>query len=306
MKNKILIIGGNGFVGSHLIDLLIKLDYPIRVLARSKEKYRLENPKVDYRYGDFQSIEFVEECLEGIDFVFHLISSTVPTNSNKDIAYDINSNLIPGINLLNALVKLKTKKIIYISTGGAIYGDAEIIPTPETCLLNPISSYGIQKMAMEHYIKLFNRLHGIDYLIARVSNLYGERQNKSGVNGFINTILDKTIENKPIEIWGDGSQVRDYLHIKDLMSFMESALKKQASGIYNVGFGEGHSINEIIEIVRSISKNEIELVFKSARAFDVKKIVLDISKAKNDLNWFPEISLENGITKLWDFKRKSI
>jgi UDP-glucose 4-epimerase len=296
-----LVLGGNGFIGSHLVDLLLEKGHFVRVLDKAKERFRTPLPDVDYRLVPFDDKTELAESLTGIEVVFHLISTTVPGTSSLDPAYDIQSNLITSISLLNLMVKAGIKKIVFLSSGGTVYGDPSITPTPETQLLNPICSYGIVKAAIENYMLMYKKLYQLEPIIIRASNPYGPRQGHFQVQGVISTFLNNIKLNKDLTVWGTGGNVRDYLFINDLVNILYMAGTSTESDIFNAGSGVGTSINELIKIISSITDREPKVNYLTRRGFDVKKIVLDISKTKNTFNWKPETTLESGIIKYWNF-----
>jgi UDP-glucose 4-epimerase len=300
MKN-ILIIGGNGFIGSHLIDLFLQMNLSVRILDKYEEKYRNPLPQVDYRLGEFADLNLLDDALNGQDTIINLACSTVPANSNKDCTSDIQNNLMPSVKLLDLMVKKKCRKIIFISSGGAVYGNPAVSPTPEDSILQPISSYGIVKAAIEHYIYMYEKLYGLKYLIIRPSNLFGPRQGSSGIQGLIITILDSVLQKKEISILGNGNAVRDYLYINDLVEFFRIAVKKDAEGVYNAGSGIGYSVNDIIRIIFKTTGFSPEIKYKPARSFDVERIVLDVKKAKSNLDWHSSTPVEKGISDFWEY-----
>jgi UDP-glucose 4-epimerase len=303
IKN-ILIIGGNGFIGSHLTDLFLQMSLSVRILDKYPEKYRVPLPLVDYRLGEFSDLDFLDNALDNQDVVINLANTTVPANSNNDCSCDIQNNLIPSVKLLDLMIRKKCRKIIFLSSGGAVYGNPAVSPTPEYSVLQPISSYGIVKAAIEHYIGMYGKLYGMEYLIIRPSNLYGQRQGSVGIQGLINTILDSVSRKKEVTIWGNGNSVRDYLYINDLVEFFRIAIEKDTEGVFNVGSGKGYSVNDIIRIISETTGCTPEIINKSARSFDVERIVLDIKKAESQLDWHSSTPIEKGICDLWKYKNR--
>jgi UDP-glucose 4-epimerase len=302
-SKKILLIGGNGFLGSHLIDCLVG-QLNVRVLSRSIEKFRKPNPLVEYRIGDYLDADLLESALKNIDIVVHLVSSTLPSTSNDNCILDIESNLIGSVKLLDAMRKNKCSKIIFISSGGTVYGNPFLVPTPENFELKPICSYGITKVAIENYIYMFHKLYDMDYLILRVSNLYGTRQNNVGSQGLINTFMDRIINQEEITIWGDGNATRDFIFVEDLCRLIQLAINSNVIGTFNAGSGIGNSVNEIIEIISEIVNLVPNVKKLDPRNFDVAKNILDVSKAEAILNWKATTELKKGIQLMWTEKSK--
>jgi UDP-glucose 4-epimerase len=300
-----LILGGNGFIGSHLVDRLLLEGHRVRVFDKYEEHYRKPVTGVDYCVGDFGNRGMLSEALVDIDMVFHLISTTLPKTSNDDPVFDVQSNVVESIFLLEQCVANKIRKVVFISTGGAIYGNPLSLPISENSPTEPECSYGITKLIIEKYLALFNHLYGIDYVVLRPSNPYGSRQNPDGIQGAISVFLGKIAQGKSLDIWGDGRVVRDYIFIDDLVDGIYKAASVSApSRIYNIGSGTGHSLNEIIAVIRKVTGREIEVDYKAKRTFDVPSIYLDIHRAKQELSWAPSVSLETGVEKTWMFVEK--
>ncbi len=300
-----LVLGGNGFIGSHLVNKLLVEGYSVRVFDKYGELYRKPLIAVDYRYGDFGNRGLLMEALADIDIVFHLISTTLPKTSNDDPAFDVQSNVIETLFLLEQCIMRKIKKIIFISSGGTIYGKPTILPIPENSPADPECSYGITKLTIEKYLALFNRLYGLEYTILRPSNVYGSRQNPEGIQGAISVFLGKVAKGVPIQIWGDGKVVRDYIYIDDLVDALSKAANiKTPDRIFNVGCGKGISLNEIIEVISLVTKRDKFVEYQAKRTFDVPEIYLDVTRAHQQLNWSATTPLEVGIKRTWDFIQK--
>lgn len=300
---KALVLGGNGFIGSHVVDALLKAGHKVRVFDRGAGLYRNTIPTVDYRIGSFSDVPALAEALEGVDAVFHLISTTVPSTSNLDPVGDVEGNLIGTVRLLQLMVQKGIRRIVYLSSGGTVYGVPEILPIPESHSLRPICSYGVVKVAVENYLFMYQSLHGIQPVVLRASNPYGERQTHAGVQGVIGTFLAKVLSGEKIEIWGDGSIVRDFVHVKDLAALCVDAGDNLYTGILNAGSGVGHSINDIINVISLVVGAEVSHEFKQGRAYDVPRVVLDITKVKNELGWHPKINLQDGLFDTWRWMR---
>ena len=251
---KALVIGGNGFIGCNLVEELLNLGHQVRVFDRYPSRYQEPYPLVEYLIGDLGNHGEVHNAVAGMDWVFHLAYTTLPQTSNDDPAYDIRSNIADSVQLLQECRLSGTTKFVFISSGGTVYGIPQSIPIPENHPTEPICSYGISKLTIEKYLSLFYRLWGLDYVVARISNPYGQQQNPSAKQGAIGVFLGNILTGKPITIWGDGKVVRDYIYIKDAIHGLLAAVKYQSgiSGprIFNIGAGQGHSLNELIEAMR--------------------------------------------------------
>lgn len=298
----VLVIGGNGFIGSHLVDRLLKNGHNVNVVDRQKELFRPPLTFVKYYIDDFGNRAILNHALKNIDIVFHLVSTTVPKTSNQDPVFDVVSNVVETLYLLEKCVAENVKKIVFTSTGGAVYGTAQNLPVVEENPTNPDSSYGITKLTIEKYLALFYRLYGLDYIIIRPSNPYGPRQNPNGSQGIISVFLGKISRGQVLEIWGDGEAVKDYIYIDDLIEgIYRAAFLKTSEKVFNLGSGIGHSVNDLLRIISMVVKCKYEIKYGIHELYDVKQIFLDISRAKRMLNWEPLIPLDVGIQRTWEF-----
>jgi UDP-glucose 4-epimerase len=298
---KTLVLGGCGFIGSHIVDQLVASGHSVRVFDRHPEKYRPAVNGVDYIFGDFRESMDLIEALVDVEVVYHLVSATFPGTAALDPQADVRDNIVPTLDLLDAMGKFGVSRLLYLSSGGTVYGIPETVPTPESHPLRPMNSYGIVKTTIEHYIGLYSRTRGIRPVIIRPSNPYGPRQGHVGVQGVITTFLNRVARNEPIEVWGDGSVVRDYLYVEDLARLCVVAADSGKVGIYNGGSGVGSSILEIIEHIEQATGRVLNPVFKPARPVDVPRSVLDMSLAMNEFEWRWTTELQNGIRQSWEW-----
>ncbi len=302
----ILLIGGSGFIGTHIVERLDRNEHQITVFNRSKNRFVDELDNIEYIYGDFSDIILIKKALKGIDIVYHLLSTTVPSTANNSPLYDVQSNLEGTIRLLDALEGSSVRRIVYSSSGGTVYGNPEYVPIDEQHPLRPIGSYGITKVAIESYIQLYAKKLNISYMIVRPSNPYGPRQSFKGIQGVVSTFLYKAIKKENLTVWGDGKAIRDYIYITDVADFfIESGLSKE-EGIFNLGSGEGHSINDIIEMIDHIVSMKSTIEHLKFNSFNVKEVVLNIDKAKSVFSWKPKISLFEGIKLHYEWIKKKI
>jgi len=301
-----LVIGGNGFIGSHLVDRLIEGGHNVRVFDLSHERYREPLVNVDYRISTFENVIDLYESFLGVDIMFYLASVSVPSTSNIDTVSDINNNLIPALQVINMAIKLGLKRIVFFSSGGAVYGIPKTVPITEEHPLNPISSYGIIKATIEKYLYLYQRMYGINPLILRPSNPYGPRQGHYMAQGVISTFLRKAINNEELTIFGDGNSAKDYIYIEDLVDLTYELSFSNQTGIFNLGSGTGTTLNQIIDNIKKITEKEIIVKNVDKQIYDVEHFVLDISKTKKILNNYPNTSLEVGIFKTWKWLNSKI
>jgi UDP-glucose 4-epimerase len=295
-----LLIGGNGFIGSHLIDILLINKHKVRVYDLFQEKYRLPIDEVDYRIHSINDVNSLYEAMMDIDVIYHLASSSVPSTSNLDPLNDVNGNLITSLNFLNVAVRARIKKIVYFSSGGAIYGPTKG-PIKENSTLSPISSYGIIKSTIERYFLLYSSTYDIDTIILRPSNPFGPRQGHYAAHGVVSTFLRKIANNSAITVFGNGESAKDYIYVKDLAYFCYNISISVNKGIYNVGTGVGTSVNELINLISKITNSNPEIIYEDVQNYDIPNFVLDISASKDIISDFEFTSLEKGIQETWNW-----
>lgn len=303
-----IVFGGNGFIGYHLVHLLIKNGWEVTVYDRAI-KSRFTNWEVQplYVQGELGNRKLIREVLEKNDVVFHLAYATIPQTSNDDPAYDVQSNIVATVNMLMECTKTDIQQVVFLSSGGTVYGIPKQLPIPEEHVLAPICSYGITKMAIERYLYLFKYLYNLPYAILRPSNPFGEQQNYLGTQGVISVFLGRIAKNQPVEIWGDGSVVRDYFYVEDLARACLMAAECDIPDLLvNVGSGHGLSINDLLNIISDTLKQNIDVRYREGRSFDVPKLVLDISRSHQLLGWEPKIPLNVGIQRTWDWINQQI
>lgn len=303
-KRRVLLIGGSGFLGRHLCLRLLAEN--ITPVVFDKAPPPVED--VEYYCGEMSTTNTLDaSLLEGIEAVYHLAWTSKPQTANNDPASDLEENVVPGLHLLDSIVQLRHRpRLIFISTGGAVYGAMNSFPIKEDDLAEPMNAYGIGKLTFEHYIRLYNHLHGLDYLVFRPGNPYGKFQNPEGSQGAVAVFMGKLIEGKPVNIWGDGEIVRDYLYIDDLISAFISGLSYQPTigqqrRVFNVGSGIGMSLNQLLTQIESVSGKRFEVLYTSSHKADVPKVVLNIESIKRCMGWEPEITIEQGLKKTWEW-----
>ncbi len=297
----VLVLGGCGFIGSHLVDALLRHGVGVRVFDRQAERFRPPVHGVEYRFGNFSDRMSLVEAMTGVDVVIHLISTTFPGTADLDPRTDVKDNLIGTLNLLDSMVSLGIKRIVYFSSGGTVYGVPDRVPIPESHALRPINSYGIVKAAIENYLEMYRRTRGISPLILRPSNPYGPRQGHAGVQGVISTFLRRALGNEAIEVWGDGSVVRDFIHVRDLAELCALAVQSDVEGVFNAGSGIGVSVNDIIQHVKDVSGQDVRTIYKPGRPVDVQRSVLDSSLAKRVFDWKLQVPLAQGLAENWQW-----
>lgn len=295
-----LVVGGNGFIGGHLVWRLVEAGHEVKVYDRSTARFRPAPEEAEYVEGELGNYGLLREAVEGVEVAYHLVSTTLPKTSNDDPVYDVRSNLVDTLQLLEACVDAGVRKVVFASSGGTVYGPPRNIPITEDHPTDPISSYGITKLAVEKYLGLFHHLHGLDYAALRISNPYGPYQNPEGQQGAISVFLSRIRTNRPITIWGDGSVVRDYLYVSDLVDALElSATTETSDKVMNIGSGVGASLNELIEVMSEVVGEKPTVEYLPARRLDVPVSVLDVGRASRELGWKPETGLPEGLGLTW-------
>jgi UDP-glucose 4-epimerase len=301
-SKRCLVLGGRGFIGSHLVDALLARGHFVRCFDRPHVaplgEAHLSNPNFELYEGDLVSEADVTEALVGCEVCFHLVSTTLPKSSNADPVFDVESNVLGTVRLLTHAIKSGLKKVIFVSSGGTVYGVPTQLPIPETHPTNPVCSYGISKLAIEKYLGLFNQLHGLDYTVLRIANPYGERQRTHASQGAVAVFLGKVLRGEPVEIWGDGSVVRDYIYIADVVDALLIALERTSSEhVFNIGAGRGHSLNEVLDAIENVTGRAADRHYLPGRVFDVPASVLSIAQAEQFLGWSPQVSFEQGLER---------
>lgn len=310
MKKKCLILGGGGFIGSHLADALLAKNFDVVIFDKlnfSRKNINHILDKVKIVEGDFNNEIDLKTALKDIDIAFHLVSSTLPANSNENPIYDVETNLVSSLRFLNEAFINGISKIIFISSGGTVYGIPERLPIKEYHPRKPICSYGIIKKTIEDYLYMFERLYGLDYYVFRLSNPYGERQNPFVAQGVIPVFLKKLIKGEKIEIWGDGSVERDYIYINDAVNALIKCLEvNPKERIFNLGSGKGYTLNDIIGIIEKVTGKKTKVEYKEKRNIDVPVNVLDNKLISEKLSWKAETDIETGILKTYEYLKKEI
>lgn len=302
---KIVIFGGSGFIGSTIADLFLIQGHELRIFERPRvEPYRafLNNERVEWFTGDMSSSHDVSDAMHGMEAVLHLVSTTLPKNSNDDPVFDVQSNVVASLHMLNAMVAQDIRKLVFISSGGTVYGNPVYLPIDERHPTDPFVSYGITKLAIEKYLHMFERLHGIQAITLRVANPYGERQRIETAQGAVGVFLHNALKGIPIEIWGDGSITRDYIHVSDVAHAFVKALNYIGKyRVFNISSGVGTSLNDLIETLEHALGTSIKRQYLPGRPFDVPVSVLENKLARDELAWVPEVTMRVGIerTALW-------
>ena len=301
---KCLVLGANGFLGSHLVDSLAERGHQIRAFDRFGGDIQnfVSNPNIEIVAGDFLNRNDLAGALAGVEYVFHFISTTTPASAENDPLIDIETNVRMSVELFQEAVAAGVKKVIFSSTGGAIYGDVEGEEAlSESTLAQPVSPYAIGKLTIEHYLRYFKTKHGLDSVVFRISNPYGERQSLASRQGVIPIFLQHIYKNEPITVLGDGTMVRDYLHVKDVAELISQAFEKASQPLYNLGSGVGVSVNELVDVIKKVTGKEVSVENQPKPSTFVQHVVLDTARFKNEFGVEPAVGLEEGIAKTWHY-----
>ncbi len=300
-----LVLGGAGFIGPHLAEALAQQGRQVRIFDRPHLDRLPLFPRAkrfEIFTGDFLNPQALAPALEGVEVVFHLVSTTLPQSSNDHPVYDVESNVLGSLRLMELCRERGVRKVVFVSSGGTVYGVPRATPIGEDHPTDPISSYGIHKLMVEKYLALAHRLHGLDYRVVRPANLYGPRQRLDTAQGAVAVFLDQALRDQPIRIWGDGSVVRDYVYIADAVdALLKVASFEGAPRIFNIGSGKGTSLNELVAAIGQLLGRQIKIEYTSGRAVDVPANVLDASLAARHLGWRASTSLGDGLrlTREW-------
>lgn len=298
---RILIIGGAGFLGSGIARQCVAAGHQIRVFTRpTRSVARLESivEDIEILHGDFMDDHAVSEALAGMDAVVHSLSTTFPKTVVASAAYDVMSNLLPTIRLVDSCLKQNIRNITYLSSGGTIYGEARYLPIDEQHPRTPLSLYGLSKLTIENYLDFIAKSQDLAVKILRVGNPYGAEQNIYGVQGIVGVALGAMLRNRPFTVFGDGGHVRDYIASDDVFKATVAAIEYPRTLIANIGTGRGTSIVELLRLIQDKARNTLKIEYLPDRGIDVHQNILDSSLARRELRWTPSIALDDGIAEV--------
>ena len=298
---RVAVLGGLGFMGSHICRELSARGHAVRIfdkLYASRELIRDFEREVEVVEGDISRPHDVLSAIADADVVVHLVHTTVPGSSMDDPEYDITSNVIASVRWLGRLGETRVRRVLYFSSGGTVYGVPQSNPIDEGHPTNPISSYGITKLAVEKYVSMYASMFGVEYCLIRPSNVYGAGQRLHIGQGVIGEMAHRALCGEPLELWGTGESLRDYLHVDDLTAATLALLDYRGPHrVFNVSSGRGHSVLDIMAILRELLGSLPEVVRKPTRGFDVPANVLDSSRLRAETGWSPTVGLEEGIAR---------
>lgn len=295
-----LVTGGAGFIGSHLVDRLIEKGFDVVVIddLSTGFKENLHSSKVIFYLGRVEDASLVKSVFERHkpDFVFHLAAQISVSRSVREPVYDAVVNINGSLNIMENCVRSAVRKLILTSSGGVMYGEnPPQFPTPENVQLLPSSPYGISKLTAEKYCSFFQKEHGLQYTILRYSNVYGPRQNPHGEAGVIAIFIKKMLLGQKVTINGDGECIRDYVYVQDVVRANLLSMDLGDNDVFNIGTSKGCSVNELFCQLQSILAYSEQAEYAEPRAGDLRKSILDASKAKAILGWKPEVAIKEGL-----------
>lgn len=281
----VLVLGGEGFIGSHIVRELVARGHAVTVSTR-RERPTTQAP-VRSVFVDFLNASDLASAVAGHEYVIHCISLTNPAVSHADPFIDVETNVRMSIHLFEACRSAGVRRVVFLSSGGAIYGDSRSGAIAEWHATSPISPYGIGKLAIEGYLRFYRRKFGLDSLVLRLSNVYGPGQRTShGRHGVISVFLDRARAGQPIQIFGDGSMSRDYVYVEDVATLIATQMfLPKHHDIYNVGSGEGTTVLQLAEAVQRAVGRPLEREYVPVPTSYVREIVLDCSRAQQE--WGP-------------------
>ena len=297
---RILVTGGAGFIGSNLADRFVALGHEVAVLDDLSTGFReFVNPKAKLFLGDLADAAAVDRCVAEFkpDAVAHHAAQIDVRKSVEDPVRDARINLLGGIELLQACLRHGVRKVLYASTGGALYGEGRKLPATEDHPVNPEAPYGASKHSFEHYLYIWKLLHGLDYTVLRYPNVYGPRQNPHGEAGVNAIFIGLMLEGKRPRIFGTGDQLRDYVFVDDIVEAQVLALSKGSGETVNIGSGVGVSVKQIFAELKSILGFEGEPIYDAPRPGEIQRIYLDATRAREVLGWRPRVSFREGLEK---------
>lgn len=294
-----LVLGASGFIGTHLVTSLANLGYQVIAYARhfSAENLIGKTTNIEYITGDFSSENRWNEILSGVHVCYHLISATVPKSSNDDPIADVTGNVIGTLRFLEA-AKKKNIRIVFTSSGGTVYGRINSESIDEDHATDPLCSYGITKLAIEKYLLLYRELHGVRSVVLRIANPYGEGQQPDAIQGAVAVFMGRTLRGHTIDVWGDGSVIRDYIYVQDVVQSMIAASEYGGRlSVFNIGSGTGVSLLELLRMIEQATTKKADIVFHPSRSFDVPSNILNITRAQKELGWTPKKAMLDGLKK---------
>ncbi len=291
-----LVLGAGGFIGNHLCRALVQAGARVHGFGR-RASFPDALPPMRFTAGEFSDRAALALAVDGAEIVFHLLGGTNPEVSNKDPIADLQINAVASVQLFELCRAASVRRIVFISSGGAVYGRQDAMPIAEDAATNPISAYGINKLMVEKYLQLYAYLGGPTAISLRVANPYGPLQSPFRRQGLVAAISEAVLAGRPVEIWGDGRVVRDYLYVEDVAEALLLAAQYEGpETVLNVGSGIGRSVQDVaVSICNILGRPTSQLVYKRARQADVSASVMDTTRIKQELHWTPHTEWQQGV-----------
>ncbi len=300
MPTRTLVLGGNGFIGSHTVDALADAGHDVTAFDREFTRPESAESGVSRVTGDLGDRALLADLVAGSDVVIHLAGASTPASSDADPVGDIVGPMADTVGVLDVVAAARAPRLIFASTGGAMYGSTGTEPATESTLPEPVSPYAIGKLAVEGYLRYYRAKHGLRSVVLRISNPYGPRQRLNRGQGVIASFLTNIAEERPITVYGDGSMVRDYVYVDDVAAMIAAVADTEpAHALYHVASGTGTSITELIAIVARVTGREVRIDRLAKPATFVDRVVLDIGRFSSEFGLTPAVTLEDGIAATW-------
>ncbi len=303
---KVLVTGGAGFIGSHLVDRLVQEGHEVVVVDNlSTGKRRNLNRAARFFKLDIQSwrLERVFRN-ERPNIVMHLAAQMDVRKSVEDPIFDAQVNVLGMLNVLQQAIRHGVRKLVFSSSGGAIYGEQEMYPAPESHVTKPLSPYGISKLCGEQYLSYYQRVSGLQIVSLRYANVYGPRQDPDGEAGVVAIFIQKLLNNEQAIVNGNGRQTRDFVYVEDVVEANLAVLSQETQGTYNVGTGEETSINDLLRILVAHTNSTCKEVHGPAKSGEQIRSVIDSSKLRQELSWEPRVELSEGLKRTVEYFRE--
>lgn len=301
-----VVLGGGGFLGVNLCRRLASSGVRVRAFGR-RCLFPQDLAGVEWRQGDFCDAAALASAIASCETVFHLVHTYMPQSADLNMVEDVRQNVISSLALLEICRKLKVKRIVFVSSGGIVDGPTSDVPTPETAPADPISAYGISKLTIEKYLRLYEHHHGVTFRVLRVANLFGPFQLPGKNQGAIATLISCALHNKEFEIWGDGTAIRDYVYVDDVVdALLLAAVDQSGERIFNIGSGQGRDLLQLIVEIEADLGVKLAIRRAKERVIDVPVSILAIEKAANVLGWKPKTSFNAGLRQTiawWQSRR---
>ncbi len=302
MNSKIAILGAGGFIGTNLAQRLAGEVADLRCFGR-RQDFPSMWQGLNWISGEVSGGEVVR-TISGCDTVIHLASTSTPATADRRIADDAEFNVIDTLKLLDQCVEAGVSRVVFISSGGTVYGICDRIPTPENTPTNPITAYGVAKLAIEKYLAVYRHQRGLDYRILRVANPFGPFQTSRKGQGVVAAVIASALHDTTLQVWGDGRVVRDYVYVSDVVAAIVKSLDHTGdSRIFNIGSGKGHDVLQVVHAVEALSNKKLRLDFRSARPVDVPTSILDAGLAARELDWHCAVDFEAGLANTLEWMR---